>query len=98
MIDALKVKRVGARVGIVIMPPRKKPNENTVNMLYMCSLSALMLFLQFWDADGSGKDIEKGFDFSELEFRSTGDSIVQQKVRTENSLDENILIVILGAL
>jgi len=27
-----------------------------------------MLFLQFWDADSSGKAIEKEFDFSELEF------------------------------
>ena len=85
MIDALKVKRVGARVGIVIMPPPKKPDEDTVNMSHICFLSALTLFIQFWDADGSGKAIEKGFDFSELEFRSTGDSIVQQKVRSKNS-------------
>jgi len=68
MIDALKVKRVGVHVGIVIMPPPKKPDEDTVNMSHICSLSVLMLFLQFWDADGSGKAIKKGFDFSELEF------------------------------
>ena len=86
MIDTLKVKRVGAHVGIVIMPPPKKPDKNMVNMSHICSLSALMLFLQFWFADGSGKDIEKGFDFSELEFQSTEDSIIQQKVCDENSL------------
>ena len=86
MIDALKAKKVGARVGIVIMPPPKKPDEDMVNLLHICSFkSTLMLFLQFWDADGSGKAIEKGFDFSELEFRSTGDSIVQQKARGKNS-------------
>lgn len=66
--------------------------------MHICSLFALMLFLQFWDADGSGKAIEKGFDFSELEFRSTGDSMAQQKVHTELLLYDNIHIVILGAL
>ncbi|EDR06517.1 uncharacterized protein LACBIDRAFT_328724 [Laccaria bicolor S238N-H82] len=86
MIDALKVKRVGARVGIVIMPPLKKPDEDMANMSHICSLSALMLFIQFWDADGSGKAIKKGFDCSELEFRSTGDSIVQQKERFDKTI------------
>jgi len=33
--------------------------------------------------DGSGKSTEKGFDFSELQFRSTGDSMAQQRVRHE---------------
>src|SRR6266700_100382 len=49
-----------------------------------------MPLLQFWDPDGSGKVPEKGFDFFELEFRSTGDSIAQQKVRSENSPCTNI--------
>ena len=39
-----------------------------------------MPFFQFWDTDGSGKSPEKGFDFSELEFRSTGDNMAQQRV------------------
>ena len=33
MIDALKAKRVGARVGIIIMPPPKKPDEDMVSLM-----------------------------------------------------------------
>jgi len=99
MINTLKVKRVGVCVGIVIMPPPKKPDKDMVSLLHVYSFSTLMLFLQFWDADGMGKAIKKGFNFSELEFQSTGDSIVQQKVCDENFLlDKSILIVILGVL
>ena len=35
MIDALKAKRAGARVGIVIMPPPKKPDEDMVSPLHI---------------------------------------------------------------
>lgn len=35
MIDALKAKRVGARVGIIIMPPPKKPNDDMVNLAHI---------------------------------------------------------------
>lgn len=35
MIDALKAKQVGARVGIIIMPPPNKPDEDMVSPLHI---------------------------------------------------------------
>jgi len=99
MIDALKAKRVGARVGIIIMPPPKKPNEDMVSLIHIrahCSPSCH--FSSSGTRTAQERLLKRDLISRSLSSDLQGTVLLNRRCIVKILLHENVLILIPGTL